>query len=436
MNPKDIQRLLAQTRQDLGQRYAQIPQTISQFPTKATDPQYQSLMGNKNQKIMELYEHDKRLADTYANPQSDLYMEDPYARERARAVQAQATGGEIVDIGQQMAQRGNVLQDAMEQSMRLMEYGLRAKELEAQLLQKEFQNLLDLEQLAMQRKESEAKTATTNPDLRAFFDSLMQLQQGAKAGDEAQLLPGAIRQKTTGQMFSQGRKLSHKDEMRKIGKKLSRQYPNRKVEFTQMPDGSFEIIAVPEGQKYATPEQAALSENQRDIAQQLLAAQIASQPKLDLEAQRIFEQFYPKDVDEKPEVDEIKTTFSNVMDGLDNFISEYKRTSAAQRLNPLSPFGVNVQTQKELLAIFLGKLVENDRMSDQDRQFYLKQFPVGFEPEAIAVARIEGIKKAIRARLGLTQPQLMDPSNGMVYKYNSELDPDYIEDQQRGFIKI
>ena len=132
MDPNKTQELLSQKRTEIGQRYAELP---TKFASPADDSQLQAMSGQEMDKIKELYEHDKRLAERYANPESEAYLDDPYAREKARATQSQATLGEIGTIQSQREKRKSTLEDALSRGLQLFLAGIQGLEKESDFLQ-------------------------------------------------------------------------------------------------------------------------------------------------------------------------------------------------------------------------------------------------------------------------------------------------------------
>ncbi|MEK9207255.1 MAG: hypothetical protein AAB922_02155 [Patescibacteria group bacterium] len=150
-----IQKAISEKRQDIGQRYADMPALESK--TRAdlfgNDATTNSLRANETAKIKELYDHDKRLADNYANKESPSYMADPYAREKAVAMQSQATAGELSTIQGQIGQRRDILGDALEKAMKLLSYGLEASKFEYSGLQDELDTAMKLQDKEDAKKE-------------------------------------------------------------------------------------------------------------------------------------------------------------------------------------------------------------------------------------------------------------------------------------------
>lgn len=156
MDLAKLQEQMGVKRQELGQRYADLPEIESKIRADlfGQDNTLSSLQGNEKSKILELYEHDKALADTYSNPQHASYMEDPYAREKARATRFQGTAGELVDIQNQTQKRRDVLGTTLEKALKMLQYGLEAQRLEYSGMQDEFNNGLQLAEFNFKKSEA------------------------------------------------------------------------------------------------------------------------------------------------------------------------------------------------------------------------------------------------------------------------------------------
>lgn len=155
-----IQSALSTKRQEIGQRYADIPNIEAKVRSDlfGGDKTLESLRSNETAKIRELYDHDKRLADTYANPESASYMADPYAREKAIAMQSGATAGEISTIQGQIGKRKDILGDALEKAMKLLSYGLEASKFEYSGLQDELNTAMTIQEKEEARREKASGT--------------------------------------------------------------------------------------------------------------------------------------------------------------------------------------------------------------------------------------------------------------------------------------
>lgn len=182
MNPNTIQQLLSQKRQEIGARYAELP---SKFTSTTNDPQLTALGGREMDKIRELYEHDKTLADRYANPQSEAYLEDPYAREKARAIQSQATLGEIGDIQQLREQRKSTLDDALERGLKIFLAGITGLESESDFLEK----MLEREDKLAEKRASKAEKAGKASALQQLFKQITEAQTRTKK-ETSKITPG------------------------------------------------------------------------------------------------------------------------------------------------------------------------------------------------------------------------------------------------------
>lgn len=162
MDYNALMKLMAEKRTDIGTRYAEMPNIEAKTRESlfGNDPVLNNLRTNETSKIQELYSHDKVLADQYANPQSQSYMADPYSREKARAIHFGKTAGELSDIQGNTSKRQDVLGNALEKAMKLLNYGLEASKLEYSGMQDEFDNKMKLDDFALRKSESGKKGAS------------------------------------------------------------------------------------------------------------------------------------------------------------------------------------------------------------------------------------------------------------------------------------
>lgn len=108
MEPKDYQELLRQENIAQGQRIAASPKT----PEFANNPEITGLRSSYGDKMKEMFSYDKTVADRYANPESSMFLEDPYAREKARY---QRHEGSINDMASIQRRIGNVKDAVMDE---------------------------------------------------------------------------------------------------------------------------------------------------------------------------------------------------------------------------------------------------------------------------------------------------------------------------------
>ena len=130
---------IAQARQDVGQRIAGMPQ----FQTNLSEAVYgkeqalPSLRTQASDKVKALYDLDKRAADRYANPTSNMFIKDPYAREKLMSTQHQNELGGIQDLNNLIAQRQDVLGNAMQKGLDIYKAGIDAQKFEYQSIMDE-----------------------------------------------------------------------------------------------------------------------------------------------------------------------------------------------------------------------------------------------------------------------------------------------------------
>lgn len=112
---------LAKLRQTYGQRQADLPQTQEELRQTiyGGDKVLPTLRATRDDAIMALYDVDKRLADRYANPQSEMFIRDPYAREKLAAGQHQSVLGSVAGAERQVARREDILGNLLDKSLQL-----------------------------------------------------------------------------------------------------------------------------------------------------------------------------------------------------------------------------------------------------------------------------------------------------------------------------
>lgn len=92
-------------------------------------------------KIQELYTADKRYAERYANPESEMYLEDPMQRQALVSGQKADVRGELGSILNLIQQRSQVLGSALDKGMELYKYGLEAQKAELEAAEKAYARL-------------------------------------------------------------------------------------------------------------------------------------------------------------------------------------------------------------------------------------------------------------------------------------------------------
>lgn len=164
--------------QDLSKYTMDIPniQKTLREDLYGNDNVIDSLRSNEADKIKELYQHDQNLADRYANPSSEGYIEDPYVRAKATAQRSQATAGELGTLQNQIAKRSDVLGSALEKAMQLLNYGLEAKKLEYAGIQDEFDNKMKLEDFQLKKEQSRKETQADQQS--AAYDQMIKDLRG------------------------------------------------------------------------------------------------------------------------------------------------------------------------------------------------------------------------------------------------------------------
>lgn len=93
--------------------------------------------------------------------------------------------------------------------------------------------------------------------------------------------------------------------------------------------------------------------------------------------------------------------FKAISSGLDSYTQSRSGTNLVDRINPTNPSGIKIETQKNILSRLLAKLVEKNRISDQDAKFYLNELPAVWMNDTQSQAKIDGIKAGLAGKLGL-----------------------------------
>ena len=130
----------------IGEYSAKAPQTEADLRSSlfGSDQTLGSLRENEADKIKELYNHDKTIASNYQPPEG--FLEDPGAKAQFGSDVIARQGGELADIQKGIANRRDVLGDALDRGMKIFMAGLDA-------LNSEYSGLKDQGNFAMQLKE-------------------------------------------------------------------------------------------------------------------------------------------------------------------------------------------------------------------------------------------------------------------------------------------
>lgn len=275
MSPEEIQRQLIQKQQDIGQRTASMPQNLN----TATDPDLQAYRGQHAAKIQELYEADKRLADRYANPESEAYLADPYAREKARSIQSQATAGEISDIMSKIAERKSYLEDSYEKGLKLWQLGF-------DMLDKIFGNARDMEDA----KESKSSSSADAANLTAILDSIRGVKQNAAASKPTNEGGTLDKVRNSADLIA---KLNQKRQQFGLGadEEIRTQFLGTNKDGTKR----YRWYTVSPETYFGEESERQALENPADTLKEMLAASIAAAPKQSSDIENIFSQFAPEE---------------------------------------------------------------------------------------------------------------------------------------------
>lgn len=329
---EELQNQLSQQRQQIGQRYAQAAQLVGQ--QQAPDQVIQGLRAQETDKVKQLWEADKRMAERYANPQSEVYMEDPYQRERARAMQAQATVGELGGIQNLIAQRKDATEQALERGLRLLEYGIRASQAEADIVQAQLSAALREQEM----KEKSVGTSDKSAVLQQLFNAITGFQQK----QEAVMPEETYITKNKGE-YKPFLKPELRGPLNKEIAAFKEKHKGKVVEYKKNPDGTYTLTVHKEGQQALTPEEVPAYSRPEETLRKMLAGTIAAEPDVDVEATKMFQQLVPEPPKPKSQTEKKQEKFvqlrqdlaaipqgSSYEEALNRFLLAYPELSAVE----------------------------------------------------------------------------------------------------------
>src|SRR3990167_5411621 len=139
---------IASLTQAVKQGYSGLP-GVTEALRKSLYSREKTLPGLENDyesKIKELYDADKRYADVYANPESQMYIEDPMARQSLVSGQKADTRGQLGNVLNLIQQRNQTLGSALDKGLDMYKYGLQAQEFELKQAESAYDRLYRKEQ--------------------------------------------------------------------------------------------------------------------------------------------------------------------------------------------------------------------------------------------------------------------------------------------------
>lgn len=166
MTPEEILARQRQLREEHGQRLAEWPakEAEARKSLYGKETILPAVQQTRDQAISQLWETDKMLADRYANPESEMFIRDPYAREKLVAGRHQSVFENVASLTTAAEGRRNILEDALERGVKIFQLGLEAQEKEYGMLGTEFNEMLNLIQVAQAQTEK-GKTKKKETDL-------------------------------------------------------------------------------------------------------------------------------------------------------------------------------------------------------------------------------------------------------------------------------
>jgi len=392
---QNLQQQMATKRQEYGQRVADLPKFQSSLKEAVYGKEKiaPALRSQKDASIMQLWDVDKRMAERYANPESEMFIRDPYKREEIAAGQHQATLGQVSGATRLLENREQHLEGILERGVKIFELGLGAKEKEMGFLDTEFRSQLALEEHKLKREEAarKSKGETSEADRIAALIKLLS-GQGA-VGQPPQYSPSEPDEVATTDGGQEWKYNTSTDQWDPLGDK-------------PMQDMSPLLMSI-------------YPELGKGIASEYLTRSL-----------------FPEESKEDKADREGKKMFEGVSSALDNYLLARSQTSPQERLDPRNPSGARVESQKNILTQILAKEVEKNRLSDEDRKFYLKQMPAWWMDNELAAQKIEGVKDGLMAKYSSAGESFsaVDPETGDAYEADTM--EEYIELLNEGYMPM
>lgn len=181
-NYNDYMTQIAQSRQDVGQRIAGLPQFQTDLSTAVygADKSLPSLRGQVGDKIQALYDVDKRAAERYSSPESNMFIRNPYEREKLMGQQHQAEMGSIGGLQEMIAKRQDVLGSAMGKGLDIYKAGIDAQKFE-------YQSLMDELNMSMKIDAAKRAGASKRSTTPTYSQIVTQANKFAPQNDGAQV---------------------------------------------------------------------------------------------------------------------------------------------------------------------------------------------------------------------------------------------------------
>jgi len=343
--------------------------------------------------ISQLFEIDKGLAQKYAAPESEMYIEDPMARERAISGRESALWGALSRLNALIGTRRAMMGDVISRGLDIYTAGLKAQEAELENAWKQLQRIDEAEKEKRRREEWEAEYALKVAEL------------GRKGREETE---AERKRRVTSELaidVQKGTTLA--DTMRKYGTELS-------------PDEILQVYNLysPYGPAKETPEE--LSRRFGVKAVKPTAAQEKTKKEVDT-AEAIYRQI------EKESKGKALGRVKGAVATLGKAAGLYPELTAydALRKASIGPLAraisgeVGVLTDRDIARAegLLPKITD----TPEEREAKLRLFRQAIDEKKMASE-------------GVLHVRLMNPATGEVFEYDSETDPDYLEDLGRGFV--
>lgn len=160
--------------QAVSQGYSGLPGVSSALRTSLYEREktLPALEVENENKIKELYTADQRYAERYANPESEMFIENPMKRRGVIAGQKADIRGELGNILNLIQQRSLTLGNAIDKGMELYKYGLEAQKLELEQAEKEWERVMKKAEFEESKKKGAGGTSKDYSSYLAYLSAL------------------------------------------------------------------------------------------------------------------------------------------------------------------------------------------------------------------------------------------------------------------------
>ncbi|MDD4984867.1 MAG: hypothetical protein PHQ43_03615 [Dehalococcoidales bacterium] len=392
----EIEQLIAEKEKQRGQRIADTPKAydISRQAVYGEGSALPEMREDYNRKIQELYSHDKSLATRYANPESEMYMRDPYQRELAVSRRYEGTSGQLGDIWKNIMNTQDLYGSVIDRGMMMYKAGLEALDSEVSALERAWERQFERDKYQTQRSD-QARAVEASTWANRFLNDLMTgtWQEYADTPEQAaQSL--AEKYPEHGDSFWKAL-LGYRESAGSVGETEIKNAQQLRSEFLKQ-SGTFTEV--------------------RDGYNRVLSSNDTAAGDVSL----LFG--YMKVLDPGSVVREGEFATAENTAGVPERIRQmYNKAISGDRLSNKQRKAFREQTKN----LFEAAQIQHQTTVEEYTRLAER---IGVDPTLVIVDLEQAQKLAAR-------PKLKAP-DGKVYEYDGVSDPDYLEDLNRGYLPI